>query len=70
VSDQGIGIEKEHLGMLFERFYRVDKARSRKMGGSGLGLSIVKNIATAHGGSISVESVSGEGSTFSIHLPA
>jgi len=70
VRDQGIGIEKEHLDRIFERFYRVDKARSRKLGGSGLGLSIVKNIAAAHGGRVSVESSPGKGSTFRIHLPA
>jgi two-component system, OmpR family, phosphate regulon sensor histidine kinase PhoR len=69
VSDCGPGISREHLSRLFERFYRVDKARSRDLGGTGLGLSIVKHIAQAHGGSVAVESVVGEGSTFSIHLP-
>jgi two-component system phosphate regulon sensor histidine kinase PhoR len=69
VSDQGCGIEKEHLPRLFERFYRVDKARSRQMGGTGLGLAIVKHIAQAHGGKVSVESTPGKGSAFSIHLP-
>jgi len=69
VIDQGCGIEKEHLPRLFERFYRVDKARSRDMGGTGLGLAIVKHIADAHGGSVSVESRPGKGSKFSIHLP-
>jgi two-component system phosphate regulon sensor histidine kinase PhoR len=70
VVDQGLGIAKKHLPRLFERFYRVDKARSRKMGGTGLGLAIVKHIAQAHGGSVSVESTLGQGSTFTIHLPA
>jgi two-component system phosphate regulon sensor histidine kinase PhoR len=69
VVDQGLGIAKKHLPRLFERFYRVDKARSRKMGGTGLGLAIVKHIAQAHGGSVSVESTLGQGSTFTIHLP-
>ncbi len=69
VRDQGRGIEKEHLPRLFERFYRVDKARSRQMGGTGLGLAIVKHIAQAHGGEVSVESTPGRGSTFSIHIP-
>ena len=69
VSDQGWGIEKKHLPRLFERFYRVDKARSRDLGGTGLGLAIVKHIAIAHGGNVSVESAPGSGSTFSIHLP-
>ncbi len=69
VRDEGPGIGREHLSRLFERFYRVDKARSRDLGGTGLGLSIVKHIAQAHGGSVSVESVVGEGSTFRIHLP-
>ena len=69
VTDQGIGIAKKHLPRLFERFYRVDKARSRKMGGTGLGLAIVKHIAQAHGGNITVKSKLGKGSTFTIHLP-
>ncbi len=69
VSDQGIGIPREHLPRLFERFYRVDKARSRDLGGTGLGLSIVKHIAQVHGGRVSVDSLPGRGSTFRIHLP-
>jgi len=68
VSDHGCGIEKDHLPRLFERFYRVDKARSRKVGGTGLGLAIVKHIAQAHGGYVTVESTPGEGSSFTIHL--
>ncbi|MBE7561357.1 HAMP domain-containing protein [bacterium] len=70
VIDQGCGIPAEHLPRLFERFYRVDKARSRKLGGTGLGLAIVKHIVQAHKGRIEVESTPGQGSTFSIYLPA
>jgi len=69
VKDQGSGIAQKHLPRLFERFYRVDKARSRKLGGTGLGLAIVKHIAQAHGGHVAVESDLGKGSTFSIYLP-
>jgi two-component system phosphate regulon sensor histidine kinase PhoR len=69
VQDHGIGIPKENLSRLFERFYRVDKARSRELGGTGLGLAIVKHIAHTHGGSVSVDSIPGKGSTFSLHLP-
>jgi len=69
VEDRGIGIAKKHLPRLFERFYRVDKARSRNLGGTGLGLAIVKHIAQAHGGNVTVESTLGEGSVFTIHLP-
>ncbi len=68
-QDHGIGIAKEHLPRLFERFYRVDKARSRKLGGTGLGLAIVKHIVQYHGGTVNVESSQGKGSTFIIHLP-
>ncbi len=70
VHDQGCGIEKKHLPRLFERFYRVDKARSRHLGGTGLGLAIVKHIVQAHGGRLTVASTPGKGSVFSIHLPA
>jgi two-component system phosphate regulon sensor histidine kinase PhoR len=70
VRDEGPGIEREHLPRIFERFYRVDKGRSREMGGTGLGLSIVKHIAQAHGGSVAVQSEPGKGSLFTIILPA
>lgn len=69
VRDTGIGITPEHLPHIFDRFYRVDRARSREAGGAGLGLSICRWIAEAHGGSISIESVSGGGSTFTVRLP-
>jgi two-component system phosphate regulon sensor histidine kinase PhoR len=68
VKDQGCGIERNHLDRLFERFYRVDKARSRKLGGTGLGLAIVKHIMEAHKGRVTVESRPGTGSTFTLHL--
>jgi two-component system phosphate regulon sensor histidine kinase PhoR len=67
--DQGMGIAQKHLPRLFERFYRVDKARSRKLGGTGLGLAIVKHIAQAHGGTVTVESELEKGSSFTLHLP-
>ena len=69
VQDFGAGIASEHLPRLFERFYRVDKARSRESGGTGLGLAIAKHIMLAHGGSIRAESELGHGSTFLFTLP-
>jgi two-component system phosphate regulon sensor histidine kinase PhoR len=70
VADTGIGIAAEHLPRLTERFYRVDAGRSRKLGGSGLGLSIVKHALQRHEGRLEVESVEGQGSTFTCHFPA
>jgi two-component system sensor histidine kinase SenX3 len=70
VSDQGIGVAERDLERVFERFYRSDPARSRATGGTGLGLAIVKHIATNHGGGVSVWSVEGSGSTFTLRLPA
>ncbi|HVM40402.1 MAG TPA: ATP-binding protein [Acidimicrobiia bacterium] len=70
VRDQGIGIPERDRDRIFERFYRVDRARSRDSGGTGLGLAIVRHVAQAHGGSVSVESTEGEGSTFTLLLPA
>ncbi len=69
VTDTGIGISPENLEQIFARFYRTDKARSREMGGSGLGLSIVQWIAAAHGGKVAVQSILGRGSTFTLLLP-
>ncbi|MFM8986876.1 MAG: ATP-binding protein [Planctomycetia bacterium] len=69
VRDEGCGIEPEHLPRLFERFYRVDQARSRQQGGTGLGLAIVKHIVQAHGGTVDVKSTPGVGTTFTIRLP-
>jgi signal transduction histidine kinase len=69
VSDTGEGIAPEHIHRIFERFYRVDRARSRSLGGTGLGLAIVKHLARTHGGEATVQSIPGEGSTFTIELP-
>ena len=69
VQDFGVGIEKEHLPRLFERFYRSDKARSRKLGGTGLGLAIVKHIMQVHGGDVTIASEPGQGTTVSMYIP-
>ena len=69
IKDTGVGIPEESISHLFERFYRVDKARARKSGGSGLGLSIVRNMVERNGGTISVSSVFGEGSVFTVIFP-
>jgi two-component system, OmpR family, sensor histidine kinase SenX3 len=69
VTDQGVGIPQRDLDRVFERFYRVDRARSRSTGGTGLGLAIVRHVASNHGGDVSVTSVEGQGSTFVLRLP-
>ena len=69
VADQGIGIPARDLDRIFERFYRVDRARSRETGGTGLGLAIVRHVATNHGGEVGVVSREGEGSTFTLRIP-
>ena len=69
VADEGVGIPRRDLDRVFERFYRVDRARSRNTGGTGLGLSIVRHVVNSHGGSVSVESVEGQGATFVLRLP-
>ena len=70
VRDFGVGIPQKDLDRIFERFYRVDRARSRETGGTGLGLAIVRHVATNHGGDVQVTSVEGEGSTFTLRVPA
>lgn len=70
VRDFGLGIPQKDLDRIFERFYRVDRARSRETGGTGLGLAIVRHVATNHGGEVTVASVEGEGSTFALRIPA
>lgn len=70
VTDHGVGIPRRDLDRIFERFYRVDRARSRATGGTGLGLSIVRHVAANHGGEVSVNSTEGEGSTFVLRIPA
>jgi len=70
VRDSGPGIAGEHLPRLTERFYRVDRSRSRETGGTGLGLAIVKHVAQRHGAELSIESKLGHGSTFSLLFPA
>ena len=69
VRDHGIGIARSELDRIFERFYRVDRARARDTGGTGLGLAIVRHVASNHGVSVSVESMEGEGSTFTLRFP-
>jgi two-component system phosphate regulon sensor histidine kinase PhoR len=70
VRDTGMGIAREHLPRLTERFYRVDGSRSRETGGTGLGLAIVKHVIQRHGGELQIESEPGKGSTFRLVLPA
>jgi signal transduction histidine kinase len=69
VRDHGIGIPTRDLERIWERFYRVDRARSRDTGGTGLGLAIVRHVAQAHGGEVTVQSREGEGSTFTLYIP-
>ena len=70
VSDTGIGIPSKDIPRIFERFYRVDRARSRETGGTGLGLAIVKHVVENHGGTMEVDSELGRGTTFEISFPA
>jgi two-component system sensor histidine kinase VicK len=69
ISDEGVGIPKDNLDKIFDRFYRVDKARTRKLGGTGLGLAIAKEMVNAHGGRIWADSVEGKGTTIFFTLP-
>jgi len=69
VADTGVGIEPDHLTRIFDRFYRVDRARSRRQGGTGLGLAIVKRVAEMHGGRVDVASTPGHGTRFVVTLP-
>ena len=69
VADSGIGIPEESIDQIYERFYRVDKSRSREIGGTGLGLAIARNAVLMHRGSIRVESIEGEGTTFTVRIP-
>ena len=69
VQDQGCGIKEEEQGMIFERFYRVDKSHSREIGGTGLGLAITKSAVLMHRGAITVSSVEGEGTSFVVKIP-
>ncbi len=69
IKDNGIGIPEEHIDRLFERFYRVDKARSRNVGGTGLGLAIVKHVVLSFGGHIDVRSEYGKGTEFIVRIP-
>ena len=69
VTDTGVGIPSRDLGRIFERFYRVDRARSRETGGTGLGLAIVRHVAENHGGTVSIESELGRGTCIEVHLP-
>jgi two-component system sensor histidine kinase SenX3 len=70
VTDTGVGIPPRDIDRIFERFYRVDRARSRDTGGTGLGLSIVRHVATNHSGEVTVQSREGEGSVFTIRIPS